>query len=383
MAQNHAPASQPTSQASFDIAVIGAGPAGAATAIASARAGPRVLLIDRGRRSSPTAGESLPPSAMVLLDRLGLRDAFLKTDPLPCYGNRSSWGSDGALRDYDFIRDRNGPGWQIDRRRFDAMLISAAAAAGASVLRETVVTSHSRLADGSWRLDLAGPLGPSGVNASLIVDASGRAATFARGQGVSRHQADHLLASVAVLRPKAGPERDSATLVEAVPAGWWYSASLPDVRLIAAYLTDPDLLVEQRAWTADGWTARLAATTHTRSRIERQRYELESAPRLAAAGSSCLERISGDGWLAVGDAAASFDPLSSHGIAAALSGGLRAAAAARAYAGGDGNALAVYGEQIACSYARYLWLWRAYYALENRWSDEPFWQRRQEPVRAL
>ena len=53
--------------------------------------------------------------------------------------------------------------------------------------------------------------------------------------------------------------------------------------------------------------------------------------RVVAADSSCLEVVEGDGWCAVGDAAAAYDPLSSQGITTALASG---AWAGQAIAGG-------------------------------------------------
>jgi flavin-dependent dehydrogenase len=105
-------------------------------------------------------------------------------------------------------------------------------------------------------------------------------------------------------------------------------------------------------------------------------YQLTTPPRVRAAGSGRLEPAAGDGWLAVGDAAAAFDPLASHGIGAALEGGLRAAAAIRARSDGDRAALAAYAEHTRRAHARYQRLWLDYYAQERRWPDAPFWRRR-------
>src|SRR5437763_3191825 len=98
-----------------DIAVVGGGPAGAATAIAVAGAGATVLVVDGDVGLGDKPGESLPPSISPLLHRLGVAEAFLETGPLPCYANRSAWGGDGRLSEYDFIRSCYGHGWHVDR----------------------------------------------------------------------------------------------------------------------------------------------------------------------------------------------------------------------------------------------------------------------------
>ena len=90
------------------------------------------------------------------------------------------------------------------------------------------------------------------------------------------------------------------------------------------------------------------------------------------AGSPCA----GPGWLAVGDAALSFDPLSSQGLLNALFTGLAAAVAAEAHLEGDADAMPGHARALAgiqAAYERHLGL---YYAQEDRWPDRPFWQRR-------
>jgi flavin-dependent dehydrogenase len=89
-----------------------------------------------------------------------------------------------------------------------------------------------------------------------------------------------------------------------------------------------------------------------------------------------LTEPAGEGWAAAGDAAAAYDPLSSHGIGSALAGGRQAAATLVAALQGDAAALPAYGEGHRAGYARYLWSRHAYYADERRWPDAPFWKRR-------
>src|SRR5947207_6647929 len=103
-----------------------------------------------------------------------------------------------------------------------------------------------------------------------------------------------------------------------------------------------------------------------------------SGPSLYSASSQRLASFASDGWLAVGDAAGAFDPLSSQGIVKALRSGVHAAMAIVRHFGGDQKAIEGYSAAVTHEYNHYLDGRAAYYALERRWPDAPFWQRRHQ-----
>jgi flavin-dependent dehydrogenase len=83
--------------------------------------------------------------------------------------------------------------------------------------------------------------------------------------------------------------------------------------------------------------------------------------------------------LAVGDAASSYDPISSQGIYKALSGGLAAATAIAGWLSGDPRALHEYRDDIAHQFITYLHHRDHFYQVERRWHDAPFWRHRRTP----
>ena len=72
------------------------------------------------------------------------------------------------------------------------------------------------------------------------------------------------------------------------------------------------------------------------------------------APSFLLDKPAGKGWLAVGDAASAYDPISSQGIHKALSDGLEAANAIAPWLDGGADKLAEYGSSVANRFDVYL-----------------------------
>jgi flavin-dependent dehydrogenase len=334
----------------FDVAIAGGGPAAAAAALLLARVGARTIVIERGDDRGDKPGESLAPAAKPVLERLGVWGDLARDGHLPCHGNRSVWGSD-RVDELPFVFSPYGHGWHLDRRRFEHRLNEHACSAGATRITGTTVTAV-HLVDGRWRLSC----GADEIEAGIVIDATGRASRIARMLGARRVIHDPLVAVVAFLE-SASPDRDSYTFVEAAEHGWWYTAPLPSNRLAAMFVTDPPA----RPFAPSG---------HTRDRIENHGYRLTAPPRVVDAGSARLDRFAGDGWLAIGDAAMSLDPLSSHGIAAALHGGMLAA---EAILGGDARRYAAAMDAMWDGYASRR---RAFYAEERRWAGRGFWARR-------
>jgi len=356
-----------------DVAVVGAGPAGATAALTLARRGVRVLLVGRAERPAIRIGEGLPPAARPLLESLGLWTRFQRAGHLPSYGNRSAWGS-SELVDKDFIFNPYGHGWHLDRHAFDAMLVGAAEDAGASFVCSTHMRWQPVAAGGRLRLRQADR--ELTVQASTALDCTGRAATVAGRHGVRRLHRDKLVAVAVVQVPMTGDDSDASTLVEATPDGWWYTSLLPGKQRIFVFLTDGDLLEPGTAREVDKWHARLGRTEHLRRIHERFDYRILSPPIVVPTGSSRLCPAAGDGWLAAGDAAISFDPLSSQGILSAMSTGIRAAETLLQSRNGNSGAVQDYLSMLDQIDGAYLANRQRYYAMERRWADSTFWKRR-------
>ena len=374
-----------TTGAEFDLVVIGAGPAGSAVAITVARTGARVLLLDpildrnsdHNNDQSFKVGESLPPAANPILQALGVTRQFLAAKHSLSCGVQSSWGSP-RLRNSDFIRDPRGHGWHLDRLKFDAMLRSLALAQGTQIEIPARVIRAERTSEAVWEITYRNDAESRAVRTRWVADCTGRQSWFARQQGAQRIHDDRLVAFVGIFSLaelyRTEPS-NTATLIESVPHGWWYTAALPGGRRVVVYLTDADSEQVKRACTKAGFLSLLAETHHVAPSVEHYRTS-EVALQAARANSSRLDRCWGPGWVAAGDASMSFDPLSSQGIFNALYSGTKAGQALQHGIRGDLSLLSSYEERLRKIYSIYLSGRNVYYGLERRWPSSRFWQRR-------
>lgn len=367
----------------FDLAVVGGGPAGVAAATAAVAQGLRVCLLDNAHSRAFQVGETLLPSANATLAEQGLH-ALLETGPhLRSYGTSAVWG--GTEIGYrDFIFGVQGLGWHLDRRAFNVQLRDHARACGVCVRKVTVI--GATLADGQATLNLAGLRNVSTLVARFVIDASGRHAVVARAAGADACVMHDRLVAVAHRFTgnctSGGPPLGVRALVEACELGWWYVAPLPGQRVIAALFTDSDLAVAAGAMDRRGWRA-LLEQSHVSAAILRPLRRLPGKALVRPASTTQRRPMRGAGWLAVGDAAMTFDPLCSQGIAKALRGGQAAALAASAWLGrNDDSWLVACAHESAALFAEFMALRQAYYSQEPRWAQAPFWLRRRRPANA-
>lgn len=348
----------------LDALVVGAGPAGCAAAARLAGDGATVAVVHR-RSGGHRHSETLPgPAARALVAAgLGPIDSLAEGR---CLGTLTAWGS-GQLVAVDAFASPDGASWWIDRDRFDRALRRRCASLGIPILTGRLHHLHRRGQKWVARIGQDREL-----RAPWVIDATGRPATVARRLAVARRSGPPL---VAVYARTIAPSNDLPTriMLEADADGWWYVGVSSQQRIGAVKIADPDSARCLRDRTH--FVARLAALPNL-GRFAAAVSDW-SPPQACPAGGAWLEAVCGEGWIACGDAALAFDPLSAQGLLGALASGV---AAAQAISSADSAAvLAEIGERHAEVRAIYEARRQAAYAREHRWPDRPFWSRQCHP----
>jgi flavin-dependent dehydrogenase len=326
-----------TMPSSFDVIVIGAGPAGSAAAALLAEQNLRVVVLEREKFPRYHIGESLLPFTCYPLKRLGLLEKMRQSEFVKKYSVQFVSPSGKASQPFYFsTRYEAGVAqtWQVLRSEFDLMLMENARAKGAQVMEETTV--QELLQEDGRTVGVRAQTrsgSPLEFRAPMTLDCSGREAFVPTR--LNWRVREPKLNKVAVWTYYRGARRDAgldagATTVAYVPEkGWfWYipqHREMISVGVVAEgkYLTrdgvrEPkDIFhreIEQNAWIKE----HLAVGAQTGPYYLTSEFSWRS--RYCAA----------DGLLLAGDSFGFLDPVFSSGVMLALKSGALAADVIRA-----------------------------------------------------
>jgi flavin-dependent dehydrogenase len=341
--------------------IVGAGPAGSVAALTLARRGHRVLLVDRGRLDLPRVGETAPPELAAVLADLDLAHVLAEHRHRASPAVASAWGTDTPSERHHILSPY-GSGWHLDRMSFDASLATAARDAGADLRLGTQVG----LSFDDNHYQLQSSRGSIGRSRRLIL-ATGRSGG-AMGLQCRRVWIDRLVA-VSALTPPGSSCSEPRTLIESVREGWVYSALLPADQRIIVLMTDSRLVPAGRSARVRWWQDVVG-----RSVLLRGLVRVAAALELSThdARSSFLLPHSGHSWLPAGDARFAIDPLAGQGIVRAIEDGLWAAQ--RLVQDANCDTCSAVRERTMSELAMYLKTRDAYYSMEQRWPEAPFWK---------
>ena len=297
-----------------EVAVIGGGPAGAAVARLLSLWGRDVVLVTAPSDPVRDLAVSLPPSVAKLLAEIEVLDVVDAAGFIRSTGNTVWWG-DKEPRSRAFADGTAG--YQVRHGDFDRVLLAAAAAAGATVIRDATVRNadvESEPARLSGDVDGA----PFEVTTAMVLDASGRQGVVAKARGLRVEADARTIALVGTWRRDGGWEvpDDSHTLVESFTDGWAWSVPVePGLRYFTCML-DPRVSEAASGDLGERYMASLGRAAAFGRLL--QGAVMDGEPWGCDASGYHAESVTGDRFLLVGDAASSIDPLSSFGVKKAL-----------------------------------------------------------------
>ncbi|HEU5170484.1 MAG TPA: NAD(P)/FAD-dependent oxidoreductase [Gemmatimonadales bacterium] len=305
---------------SIDALVIGAGPAGSASAALLAAQGLAVVMVDRAAFPRDKAcSEYLSPEAVRVLDRLGLIAPLERAGARPLEGT-IVYAAGGAQLHGRFGEARPAPfrptGISVPRRVLDDHLVRAAREAGATVLERTAFEHLVYEGGGVAGAVVRSPRGRRVLRARLVVGADGLRSRVARRLGGHTRGRLRRLAFVAHVAGVPGLARSAEMHVG--PRGYVGLNPIGDDLANVALVVPAALAVASRGRAEAFFFDWLERFPGVRGRVDRRRL----ARAVLATGPFAIRsrRVTADGALLVGDAADFFDPFTGEGICSALLG---------------------------------------------------------------
>ena len=337
-----------------DIVILGAGPAGAAVALGLKRLGHSVTLISEWRRFAALEGVSV--RVLEALRGVGLHQALAQA-ALPSQ-RQVNWNGQQHAQNIEYL---------LDRPLFDRGLREDLRLAGVELIEGRVLTVQSSTNGHRIEIDGREPL-----LAPFLVEARGRQAP-AIGKGLRGPE------TVSLLNRWQGSPGSTASAVESLEDGWAWMARRADGQCYWQWTVDV---------ASAGLPGKAMLLDYCRQRREGSRLATaffagaaQSDLQLHARSSTAIlsPQVCGENWIRVGDAAMAVDPLSGNGIFQSLSSALQAPAVINTLlCKPERTALAqrFHQQRVGQLFLRFARIGRDFYADEQRWPDQPFWQAR-------
>jgi flavin-dependent dehydrogenase len=362
-----------------DVLILGGGPAGSSAGLNLLKRGDlSVMMVERGDYSEAKFAESISSGVRSTLEYLGLWNEFAASQNLSPFHSSVAWGCDSP-KQISYMFTPHGTGWCLDRLRFERLLADHFVARGGELLCDSQVVTCVRQKSRGWEVEIKSKdQAIQTIFCKYIIDASGRRGVMRTNLNLVLSVHDRLIGVGCIGKLPSNANLSIENQVEACEYGWWYITAMSDNRVSVVLMSDPDIVNKMQICHLDVWRALLAKIANLSESI-RNAVFLDK-PRSFPCYSSYLHQAGGKDWVAVGDAVASYDPISSSGIPRALASGIHGAFIAVDSLFSRGELLTTYAQAIEQDFKQYLQTQWQYYQRETRWPESIFWARRRAVI---
>lgn len=353
-----------------EVIIIGNGIAGITLAVLLQRKGiPFVILHRKEEKQSFALGETLPPATMSLLHELQLLSLFEENAYRKTYGYHSMWGSSNVTDINFYHQNPYKNGLKINKHQTLQKLQDLVKENMVSYSKgfEIIHEEHGNT------VILAKNEGIKIVQGKILIDATGRNRAVLQKLKIENVIHDELVVLSCHIPKIKHPKLTHEVYVESFKEGWGIVSALNETENICSIFTHKGHDILPKLKEASQWKSVLAETKYLKDFLVEN---IETKIKGGKANSSVAKQLAGSNWLALGDAAMSFDPLSSHGITNALYTSVKAVEAIeKKLEFADTEAFPEYAETIQTIFQQYLQSKNQLYQQETRWKDEDFWKR--------
>jgi flavin-dependent dehydrogenase len=331
------------SKRSYDCIVMGAGPAGSTVAALVAEQGYSTLLIEREKIPRFHVGESMVPESYWILERLGIvqemsRIGFTRKNGIQFVTNDDV--ETGPLLFTENGEHDSSVTWHVERSKFDKLMYDTAYNRGATVVDETSITDIELRKQSPHKVTVRGSDGKDQeITAKVLVDATGMQGLIANRMDLKVRDEELNHSSIWGYYSNAARNGGSNCEVTTIlhtntKDAWFWYVPMSDGTTSVGLIGDNEFILKRRETPEQTFKTELNKCPGLKRRL--QDATLASKFYVGKDFNFTTRLQAGDGWVLVGDAAGSVDPITSAGVLMALKSAWMAAdAITSALAGND------------------------------------------------